>query len=289
MLVNGTETAELDDDLFAAGFDEAASGKEPDPTPAASPDASTDEPPAEATPAAVPEPADAAAAPVETPPALDTTKIVADAVAAAIAATKTAAPVVEEPAAPAGPTAEELAAEEQFRKDWPEHAAREDRLKAEVSDLKKMLTETVELLKGQIAPVIAATNQTAEERHRATIVAAHPDVEAIVPEVIKWVATQPKILQPQYNAVLEQGTAADVIELFDIYKKAVGTTPPADTPTAEELAAKAAEDAKKKEQEERLNRMKTPQSLRSSVSAEEDADDFDSAFDAEAKKIKIAV
>lgn len=296
MLVNGVETSELDDDLFAAGFDEAAGGGENPPesdekTPeeleterVAAETAETERVAAETAEA---ERVAAEKAEAEKPAPVDVDKLVADAVAAAVKAT---APVKEEPAATAEPSAEDLAAEAQFRKDWPEHAAREDRLKGELEGLKKLLTETTELLKGQIAPVVESVNLTAEEKHFNTIYAAHADADAIVPDVKKWIETQPKFLQPQYIAVLEKGSAAAVVELFTTYKEATKTAEPnAEEKAAAEKAAteKAATEKAEAERKEKLNRMKGITTLRTSSTAEEDPSDFDSAFDAEAKKIAV--
>ena len=188
------------------------------------------------------------------------------------------------PDAPSGPTAEEIAAEEQYRKDWPEHAAREDRLKVQLEEVKALLTTTTEALKGQIAPIVDANNVSAEEKFMNTITSVHSDALALVPKVVEWIATQPKFLQPHYNAVLDGGAAADVVELLTMFKKATGMQPTNEPDP--EIAEQARLEA---ERAERLNKMKTPTSIRTSVTAEEDPDDFDAAFDVEAKKLRLVV
>lgn len=274
------ETDALDDDLFNAGFAEALGGEVtvPDTTDADAEAARIAAEEAEAETARIS--AEEEAAKTVTPEPVDVTKLVADAVAAAqVVKPEPVAAVVE----PATQTPEEIAAEAQYRKDWPEHAAREDRLRAQLDEVKGLLATTTTALKEQIAPIANQIATSAEERHYNAIYAAHPDADKIVPEVQKWVAEQPKFLQPQYTKILSEGSAADVIELFDTYKKTVA---PATTDDA--AAAQADAEKVRTDNAARLQRMKTPTSVRTSVTAEEDADDFDSAFDAEAKKMKLA-
>ena len=271
------EVDALDDDLFNAGFAEALGGE------VAAPDTSEADAEAErlATEAADAEAAriaaeeEAAKIPTtEAPPAVDIQKLVADAVnAVQVVKPEPVAAAVDTPATQ---TPEELAAEAQYRKDWPEHAAREDRLRAQLDEVKGLLATTTTALTEQLAPITSQIASSAEEKHYNAIYAAHADADKIVPDVQKWIAEQPKFLQPQFSKVLSDGSAAEVVELFDTYKKTIATP---DTTKADTLKA---------DTEARLLRMKTPTSVRTSVTAEEDPEDFDSAFEAEAKKIKLA-
>lgn len=266
----------LADDLFNAAFDKEVKG-------AVEPETKVDleakaEPETKVEPEAKVEPetkVESVVAPVAAP--IDFKALVTE----VIAATKPVEPA--KVVTPAGPTAEELAAEAQYRKDWPEHAAREDRLKAQLEKVENLLAETTKTLQGQIAPAVDAIHQTAEEKHYNTIYAAHADAETIYPKVQEWITKQPKFLQPQYNSVLENGAASDIVDLFTLYKEANPATETPAGPTAEELAAEAARTANT----DRLKRMATPTSIRTSQTAEEDSFDFDSAFDAEAKKLRL--
>ena len=96
-----------------------------------------------------------------------------------------------------------------------------------------------------------------------------------MPKVEEWIGTQPKIYQGEMKRIIEGGTAAEVVELLSLYKGA--TAPP-------EQPAKAKPDPAK---EARLKRMESPTTARTAVTAEADPDDFDSAFEAEAKKYKM--
>ncbi len=271
--VAGTEV-EIGSDLFSAAFDEAVGGLAENTSPAdETPETpeEVDETPAEeeAAPAEEEKPEPTPVAPA---PQVDVKALVSE----IVEATKPQAAPAEKPA-PEAPalSQEEIEAEEQFKRDWPEHAAREDRLKRELEALKDNFTKTLEMLQGQISPLAQTVQMTAQERHLQTITTAHPDALDIVPKVEEWVSTQPKIYQGEMKRIIEGGTAAEVVELLSLYKGA--TAPP-------EQPAKATPDPTK---EARLKRMESPTTARTAVTAEADPDDFDSAFEAEAKKYKM--
>lgn len=271
--VAGTEV-EIGSDLFSAAFDEAVGGLAENTSPAdETPETpeEVDETPAEeeAAPAEEEKPEPTPVAPA---PQVDVRALVSE----IVEATKPQAAPAEKPA-PEAPalSKEEIEAEEQFKKDWPEHAAREERLKRELEALKTTFTETLEALQGQISPLAQTVQMTAQERHLQTITTAHPDALDIVPKVEEWIGTQPKIYQGEMKRIIEGGSAAEVVELLNLYKGA--TAPP-------EQPAKAKTDPAK---EARLKRMESPTTARTAVTAEADPDDFDSAFEAEAKKYKM--
>ena len=275
--VAGTEV-EIGSDLFSAAFDEAVGGLGENTPPAdetpepvadeASVEGASEEP--KEKPEEKPEPDPGlVSAPA---PQVDVKALVSE----IVEATKPQAAPAEKPV-PEAPalSKEEIEAEEQFKKDWPEHAAREERLKRELEALKTTFAETLEALQGQIGPLAQTVQMTAQERHLQTITTAHPDALDIVPKVEEWIGTQPKIYQGEMKRIIEGGTAAEVVELLSLYKGA--TAPP-------EQPAKAKTDPAK---EARLKRMESPATARTSVTAEADPDDFDSAFEAEAKKYKM--
>ena len=275
--VAGTEV-EIGSDLFSAAFDEAVGGLGENTPPAdetpepvadeASVEGASEEP--KEKPEEKPEPDPGlVSAPA---PQVDVRALVSE----VVEATKPQVAPAEKPA-PEAPalSKEEIEAEEQFKKDWPEHAAREERLKRELEALKTTFAETLEALQGQIGPLAQTVQMTAQERHLQTITTAHPDALDIVPKVEEWIGTQPKIYQGEMKRIIEGGTAAEVVELLSLYKGA--TAPP-------EQPAKAKTDPAK---EARLKRMESPATARTSVTAEADPDDFDSAFEAEAKKYKM--
>lgn len=100
-----------------------------------------------------------------------------------------------------------------------------------------------EQVKQALTPLEAKANKDAWNEHLTTIYSAHKDAQQIVnsPAMETWLAQQPSFVQTQYRAVLERGTAAQVVELFDAYKrenKVEQAPAPGNTPAA---AAKARE------------------------------------------------
>jgi len=68
------------------------------------------------------------------------------------------------------------------------------------------------------------TEQTASEKHFGSIYEAHPDADSIgeSKELSDWISSQPSHVQVGVNSVLDGGSAEQVIELFDTFKKATG-------------------------------------------------------------------
>jgi len=181
----------------------------------------------------------------------------------------------------AEPTPEELEAEKKFKEDWPDHATRMERQSAELSTLKKELAE----LKEMVSSVGSTVAETEQDKYMKPILEAHPDAVKLHEsgDLNKWIAKQPRYLQAGYLFALQsdQATPQDVIEVFNIYKESSGLVKKDADPEAAQkaAAAKAAEEA-------RLKKMEIPDGSRTSLTAEPDPDDFDSAFEQELKKYK---
>ena len=126
------------------------------------------------------------------------------------------------------------------------------------------------------APAIATAKVVAQNTHQAEILKGHADAFEIVPKVEEWVNTLPDFQKEAYNAVLDKGSASQIVELFNIFKKETNGSvkgPPSSTPTPEETAQKAAKEKKLQSQE----------GVRSRQAAQKggiDEDDFESAFNA---------
>lgn len=97
-----------------------------------------------------------------------------------------------------------------------------------------------------LEPIQAKQASEATSAHYGAIYAAHPDADSIAEskELADWIASKPVYLQGAYQAVFAQGSAQDVIALFDEFKQATGVTQQpaatAPTPDAVKAAAKAA-------------------------------------------------
>ena len=103
-------------------------------------------------------------------------------------------------------------------------------------------------LRQEIAPLKQQQEVSAIEKHYAAIYQAHPDADSVAEsqELDSWIASKPSFVRDAYRAVLDpqgQGTAAQVIELFDTFKKETGATQAAAAPAPSvdpKAAAKAA-------------------------------------------------
>lgn len=185
-------------------------------------------------------------------------KAAADAAAAKAAADKAAADAAKAAADEAArqaalpkfdktfePTAEEKTALEEFQKEWGKDVVPGVAvlLKKQAFEMKqefsKALFEVVNHFTSAVQPIASSVQQSAEEKHFAAIRGAHADFDTVLPEVEKWVAAQPAYLKTALEATLDSGTATDVIDLMNRYKKEAGAALASGDPGA---AAKAAAD-----------------------------------------------
>jgi len=92
----------------------------------------------------------------------------------------------------------------------------------------------------RLAPLAEREAKSVAELHFKAINDAHPDADSIAEsaELKAFIGAQPTFTRKAYETVLAQGTAQEVIELFDSFKAATGKTGRT-TQTNDELRAKA--------------------------------------------------
>ena len=146
------------------------------------------------------------------------------------------APIETEPEAPA----------EDVFGDYSEEAIKKGVEKLVSSQVGAIRAEMEAKLAAALAPSQHAAAESAAESHFSAINKAHPDVESVVPsqEMANWIAKQPSFAQAGYKAVLEEGSAAEVIELLDNFKAATGRTAATGKPSAAAAAAAAIANAR---------------------------------------------
>lgn len=109
--------------------------------------------------------------------------------------------------------------------------------------IQKLVSSGLDALRSElnqvVAPIKATNEKTAIEVHTNTIYDAHPDADSIAEsaELSGWINKQPSFVRDGYKAVLAQGTASQVVELFSAFKDATGKT--AATPGKTDVAAAA--------------------------------------------------
>lgn len=115
------------------------------------------------------------------------------------------------------------------------------------------LEERVARLETNLAPIQQKQATDARQVHLNAIYSAHPDADSIVEskELSDWVSQQPSFVRDRCAQVLKEGTTAEVIELFDTFKKSTGvaTAGQGDQPSAQDAKARAQEALRKTQAE----------------------------------------
>jgi hypothetical protein len=111
--------------------------------------------------------------------------------------------------------------------------------------VKTLVAQQMQALKSEVLtavqPLQAQAQQTAEQSHLQTILKAHPDAQSIAEsaELTAFIEKQPSFVRTEYQRVIQQGTAAQVVELLDVFKAASGKAQQHQADTSAD-AAKAA-------------------------------------------------
>lgn len=128
-----------------------------------------------------------------------------------------------------------------------------------------------------LAPIQQVTARSQEAMHYATIQAAHPDFREKIPEVQAWIASQPSLTKRAFERAFQGGTAAEVVELYDVFKKANGVTSAA---PAQPASSAAQVPPQKTVPKAALNAtLAPPTAQRSTPVNSRDPNDFEGAFD----------
>lgn len=289
-----TDAGELSfDQLFAEAAAEVAGGTKPAEEPNETPN---EEPSADATPAEEPK-----EEPKEEPQSGETeaevkaraeaeakAKVEAEAAAKAKADAEAAEAAAKAKAAAEAAQASDKEYEEAFSKfaeDWPEHAealrrfqsreqARLEKEKAEIRE--SILAEVNQMLAPlgqQLQPFFESAEQAARAAHNAEITTAHPDAFDLIEPITQWIAQQPETLKGAMSAVIESGTAQEVVHLIGMFKQATGK---AGRPVSTEEPG-AGDDIS-----EKASHLRPVKSRRSTIGNQIDPNDFDGAFAAAA-------
>lgn len=138
---------------------------------------------------------------------------------------------------PYEPSAEEKAALEKFKIDFPnEYVAVEARLKGVDREIQRQVHAAVQATMEHVGKVVTPLSEgfaeVEAERHATAVRVAHPDTDEVVPLVDAWIKTQPSYLQDAYKKVYDNGSTKEVIDLFTRFKTETGykATKPAPKP-----------------------------------------------------------
>jgi len=130
----------------------------------------------------------------------------------------------------------------------------------------------------RLAPALSVAQTVARNAHEAEILGKHPDAFTVLPQVEAWVSAQPKIVQNVYNAVLDKGSAAEIVELYDVFKKATVVEGAHSGNTAKLEADNAAKAAAEADREKKLKAQEGVRSRQTAQKSSIDENDFEGAF-----------
>lgn len=128
-------------------------------------------------------------------------------------------------------TAEQTALLTTFDEEFPE-VSRAVALRTEKA-VQTAVGALMRQLRSELAPMVTYYVQTAGDSHMGTIRGAHTDFDTLTPKVLEWIGKQPAGLRNAYTAITKDGSAEDVIALFNTYKKANGFTSQPQEPSTE--------------------------------------------------------
>jgi len=82
----------------------------------------------------------------------------------------------------------------------------------------------VEVIEQRQTDLTETLQEEANVEHMLKIEGAHKDWKAIYDSgaLTTWIEQQPKFLQPRLTEIIAKGSAADIIEMYDSYKRATG-------------------------------------------------------------------
>lgn len=113
-----------------------------------------------------------------------------------------------------------------FLKEFPELAAPIQKMieKATKTRSKELVTDIEGRIESKIKPIAQTVQETTVEKHISAIRSVHADFDEIVQSgnLQTWINEQPGYMQSALQAVYDQGTTKDVIDLIAQYKSATG-------------------------------------------------------------------
>lgn len=156
-------------------------------------------------------------------------------------------PEPAKPAEPAGtpkvPTMEDFYTDEEkqliaaYDKEWPD-VARVEQIKRK-GEYNMLVTHVFDQFVKEMRPVMDLVTQLAARQQYHDLKTLEPDYDELSEKVGDWIDGMPDgVLKRAYTTAITQGSAEDMQQLFDAYRKATGATAPA--PQAGKSAAPVA-------------------------------------------------
>jgi hypothetical protein len=183
-------------------------------------------------------------------------------------------------------TEEEQQLIDTYQKDWPD-IARAEALSRR-AEYQQLLNFVFTQVQAVVGPLTETVDVMSNQSHLAQLQGQIPDYDDVRDKVVKWVDDQPAYLQAAYKHVITEGTAEEVADLVERYRKENGIEPPA----KQEKASSGKQQQQSQDTELPAATKKAAAGLapvrskRSNAGGEgADPADFDAAFAEFAKKI----
>jgi hypothetical protein len=158
-----------------------------------------------------------------------------------------------------------------YEADWSD-VAKGEALKRK-AEYREMMQYMFSEVAKHLTPVVDMVNELATRTHLGDLQQRVPDYNDLRDKVVDWVETQPVYLQIGMKEVMKSGTADEVADLIERYRKETGQAAPAVTDTKREDKAELSDTAKKAAKE-----LAPVSTKRSAVPQNDDPNDFDAAF-----------
>jgi hypothetical protein len=121
-------------------------------------------------------------------------------------------------------TEEEQALIDTYQKDWPD-IARAEALSRR-AEYQQLLNFVFTQVQSVVGPLTETVDVMSNQSHLAQLQGQIPDYDDVRDKVVKWVDDQPAYLQAAYKHVITEGTAEEVADLVERYRKENGIEPP---------------------------------------------------------------
>jgi hypothetical protein len=171
-------------------------------------------------------------------------------------------------------SADEQALLTEYQKSWPDISAGEALVRR--AEYRELVGYIFEQVRQQLTPLQEFTQRQQGRTQYSDLVELVPDYDDVREKTLAWVETQPEYLKRAYKEVTSIGSAADVADLIDRFKKETGyVQTAAKTPAVAAPAVAAALPAAAKAA---VAALKVVKSGRTEAAPVVDPGDFDAAF-----------
>jgi len=165
---------------------------------------------------------------------------------------------------------------DQYQKDWPDVAQAEQLMRR--GEYRQIVQYVFSEIAKELQPLIEQVQAVSQHTHLSQLQERVSDYEDVRDKVVDWVGTQPEYLQNAYNHVIAEGTADEVADLIDRYKRETGQHTQPEPPQKQDTELPSTT-------KKAAASLAPVRSKRSAIPQTEDANDFDSAFERFAGKL----